>query len=414
MPTGEPPPMGPAPSIFISYASQDRAAARNLRDALGAAGFDVWYDESDLGGGDAWDQKIRRQIRDCTYFMPVISANSNARHEGYFRREWRLAVERTHDMADDVTFIVPVTVDSTGQAGARVPEKFVSVQWLSVPDGRPTPAFDTWCRRLLGGDRAPEAAPRAKVAAAPRAAAAGRMEYPRFPEQKPGQKLHFLFLVVGWVLRTAWVWYNRLSRGWRRLVIVVLVIFLLAKMCSSSDHVREPSAEQKAKAQKIITDMGQRFDAASQSKENNVDLVKLGTDIAASINRELGDEAGIEPDILAVPFAAPAGDEAASRFAGTVFASAYGQLSIAAPGKVALAKPGPAGSTGDPLKLARDRGANKVLFGAVQGSGDTLHLAVTLEAADRGNVLWSDNFPLKGADPASVAEEIRDHVYPSN
>lgn len=414
MPTGEPPPIGPAPSIFISYASQDREAARNLRDALGAAGFEVWYDESDLGGGDAWDQKIRRQIRDCTYFMPIISANSDARHEGYFRREWRLAVDRSHDMADDVTFIVPVTVDSTGQARARVPEKFLSVQWLSVPDGRPTPAFDAWCRRLLGGDVAPAAAPRPTKAAAPRAAAARNLEYPHFPEQKAGQKLHFLFLVAGWALRTAWVWYSRLSRGWRRLVIVVLVIFVLAKMCSGNSRAPEPTGEQKAKAQKIISEVGEKFDAASQSKDKKVDLVKLGTDIAAAVNRELGDEAGSEPDILAVPFAAPADDEAAGRFAGTVFASAYGQLSMAAPGKVALAKPGPAGAQGDPLKLARDRGASKVLFGAIQGSGDGLHLEVTLEAADQSTVFWSGSFPLKGADPVGVANDIRAHVYPSN
>ena len=70
------PPPSPAPSIFISYASEDRAAARVLRDALQAAGLDVWYDENELGGGDAWDLKIRRQIRDCEYFMPVISAAS--------------------------------------------------------------------------------------------------------------------------------------------------------------------------------------------------------------------------------------------------------------------------------------------------------------------------------------------------
>ena len=58
------PPVLPRPSIFISYASENRAAARLLRDALEASGLDVWYDENELGGGDAWDQKIRRQIRE--------------------------------------------------------------------------------------------------------------------------------------------------------------------------------------------------------------------------------------------------------------------------------------------------------------------------------------------------------------
>src|SRR5690349_12657108 len=120
----------PRPTLFLSYASEDRAAVLRLRDALTAAGLDVWYDANELGGGDAWDQKIRRQIRECDYFMPVISATTERRKEGYFRREWRLAAERTLDMADDVMFLLPVAIDGTAESGARVPEKFVTVQWL--------------------------------------------------------------------------------------------------------------------------------------------------------------------------------------------------------------------------------------------------------------------------------------------
>jgi TolB-like protein len=405
MPTGEPP-----PSIFISYASQDRDAARNLRDALAAAGFDVWYDESELGGGDAWDQKIRRQIRECRFFMPVISANANARHEGYFRREWKLAVDRSHDMADDVMFILPVAIDGTTQDQARVPDKFVSVQWLSVPLGQPTPAFQAWCRRLLEGENAPPVVSRPKQAFASPAAAAPQREFPVFPEEVPGRKLHFLFRVVGWALQTSWVWYRRLPPRRRKLVIFVLVVIFLGKACSSSDRTREPTAEEKAKAQKILANLGQKLDPASAAKDGKSDLVKVGTEIASAINRELEDDAGAEPDLLAVPFTAPPADEASGRFANTVFASVYGQLSIAAPTKVALAKPAKGDLPADPLKLARERSADKVLFGAVEGSGDGLALEVTLKSADEGKVLWTGSFPLKGADPIAVADQIRTHI----
>src|SRR4026209_2187770 len=122
------PPQRTAPSVFISYASEDRIAARTLRDTLANAGLDVWYDENELTGGDAWDQKLRRQIRDCDYFMPVISATTQRRKEGSFRGEWRLASERTMDMADDVLFLVPVAIDDTAEMGARVPDKFLTVQ----------------------------------------------------------------------------------------------------------------------------------------------------------------------------------------------------------------------------------------------------------------------------------------------
>ena len=69
-------------AVFLSYASQDAEAARRLCDALRAAGVDVWFDQSALRGGDAWDASIRRQIRECALFMPVISANTQAREEG--------------------------------------------------------------------------------------------------------------------------------------------------------------------------------------------------------------------------------------------------------------------------------------------------------------------------------------------
>src|SRR5471030_500147 len=149
------PPPPPAPSVFISYASEDRTAARALRDTLTAAGLEVWYDENELGGGDAWDQKIRRQIRECDYFMALISASTEQRKEGYFRREWRLASERTLDMADDVLFLLPVSIDGTSESGARVPDKFLAVQWLRAPGGQSTPALAALTRRLAVGDHSP-------------------------------------------------------------------------------------------------------------------------------------------------------------------------------------------------------------------------------------------------------------------
>ena len=60
-------------AVFLSYASQDAGAARPICDALRAAGIEVWFDQSELRGGDVWDQTIRRQIRDCALFLPLIS-----------------------------------------------------------------------------------------------------------------------------------------------------------------------------------------------------------------------------------------------------------------------------------------------------------------------------------------------------
>ena len=135
--------------MFLSYASQDAEAALKICEALRAAGIEVWFDKSELRGGDAWDQKIRREIQDCALFIPVISANTAARHEGYFRLEWDLADRRTHMIARNRAFIVPVCTDTTPEAGADTPESFQRVQWTRLPAGGTPPAFVERIRRLL-------------------------------------------------------------------------------------------------------------------------------------------------------------------------------------------------------------------------------------------------------------------------
>ena len=136
-------------AVFLSYAREDSEAVRRIADALRAFGTEVWFDQNELRGGDAWDAKIKKQIHECALFVPVISANTQARAEGYFRREWRLGVERTHDMSANVAFITPVVIDDTTQASADVPEEFLRYQWTHLTHGVPTPQFVEQVGRLL-------------------------------------------------------------------------------------------------------------------------------------------------------------------------------------------------------------------------------------------------------------------------
>jgi hypothetical protein len=228
----------PAPSVFLSYASEDREAAKAIRDALPALGLEVWYDESALGGGDVWDQKIRGQIRECDFFMPLISAQTEARHEGYFRREWRLAVERTLDMADDHVFLLPIVIDDTVESGARVPERFLTVQWMRLPGGQPTPAFEALCSRLVSGQQATElqlpkkkgrdATARVRSRTARIRIEAPAPRYPEFPKAEPGQKGHFYGRVFIWILHSVWVSFMRLPKWVRVLVYIWLFIAFMS------------------------------------------------------------------------------------------------------------------------------------------------------------------------------------------
>ena len=142
-------------AVFLSYASQDAEAAKRICEALRAAGVEVWFDQNELVGGDAWDAKIRKQIADCALFVPMVSAATQARHEGYFRLEWKLAAQRTHMMSGVRAFLLPVVIDGTRDAEAHVPEEFRAVQWTSLPAGETTPAFCARVKKLLGGEGAP-------------------------------------------------------------------------------------------------------------------------------------------------------------------------------------------------------------------------------------------------------------------
>jgi hypothetical protein len=141
--------------VFLSYASQDAEAAQNICEALRAAAIEVFLDQSELRGGDAWDQKIRREIQDCALFIPVISAHTVSRHEGYFRLEWDLADQRTHMIARNRAFIVPVCVDATRESSADIPESFQRVQWTRLPGGETPPAFVERIKRLLSPELSP-------------------------------------------------------------------------------------------------------------------------------------------------------------------------------------------------------------------------------------------------------------------
>jgi TolB-like protein/tetratricopeptide (TPR) repeat protein len=139
-------------AVFLSYASQDAEAAQKISEALRAAGIEVFFDQSELRGGDVWDQTIRREIHDCALFVPVVSQHTQGRLEGYFRREWKLAVERTHDMAEQKPFLVPVVIDGTQDQDAIVPDLFRTVQWTRLPAGTTPPDFVERIRRLLSLD----------------------------------------------------------------------------------------------------------------------------------------------------------------------------------------------------------------------------------------------------------------------
>ena len=110
-------------------------------------------------------------------------------------------------MADDHLFLLPIVIDDTDQATARVPEKFLTVQWLKVPGGQPTRALEAVCRKVASGD-VPDSKPARKALRRQdrkNRSAAPVLQNPEFPRAEPGQKIKFGVDVAVWALRSAWV-----------------------------------------------------------------------------------------------------------------------------------------------------------------------------------------------------------------
>jgi len=131
----------PDNAVFISYAREDLAAVQQIKAGLESAGITTWFDIDRLEVGDDYDRKIQRNIARCSYFIPVVSATTQRRLEGYFRREWSYAMDRVRNMADGALFILPVSIDATTAAEALVPDKFKALHFTHLPGGHVLPEF---------------------------------------------------------------------------------------------------------------------------------------------------------------------------------------------------------------------------------------------------------------------------------
>ena len=262
-------------AIFLSYASQDAEAARRIASALEQAGIEVWFDQSELRGGEAWDASIRRQIKGCRLFLPVISASTQAREEGYFRREWNLAVGRTLDMADDTAFLLPVVIDATPDAVARVPEKFREVQWTRLLGGETPATFVDRVRGLML--RSADAASGAPASGVPPATAvvnSKHSEKPHVPsEPTAGRTRGFGFLKL----------------AIPALLLLAAAVVLIPRW-QRTEHARNhllPAIQ--AMAATMVRGNRQIFDMAVEAQKrlpNDPTLAKLWPSIAITVSIE--------------------------------------------------------------------------------------------------------------------------------
>jgi hypothetical protein len=117
-------------SVFISFRREDRDTARELAQRFRDAGLEAWFDETDLNPGDAFKEKIARNIQHCFAFVPLISEHSisDDPRPWFYRFEWKKAIEAAEFRDQRSQFIMPVVVDKTDPANERIPVEFRKYQ----------------------------------------------------------------------------------------------------------------------------------------------------------------------------------------------------------------------------------------------------------------------------------------------
>jgi adenylate cyclase len=434
---------GSPKAVFLSYASQDAGAARLIAEALRAASVEVWFDQSELRGGDAWDQKIKKQIRECSLFVAIVSAQTNARPEGYFRREWKLAVDRTHDMADDAPFLLPVAIDDTPNASARVPDRFREVQWATLPGGVTPPDFVAQLKRLLEPDaqvtpaRSTAGAAGVGDAAAPSPALAAGLHLPnlepkflRNMRHRNVARVAILYLGVSWlVLAPLHVVFNMAGvPEWINRLVVVFIAFgfpvavLTAWVYEATPEGLKPSATVDPK-RSLLRHTGKRLNRAILSVLGVMVVYFLVYHfwLANHLMAPVADaaregaankaEAGIEitqRSIAVLPFVDMSQAKDQEYLSDGLAEELLDLLAKIPELRVAARTSAFAfrGKAEDVPSIARKLHVAHILEGSVRKSGSRVRITAQLIRADSGYHLWSETYDRDLTDIFKLQDEI--------
>ncbi len=117
-------------NIFLSYARADgTAAAKRFRDEVGAAGFSVWQDITDMEGGKEWKAQLRKALREVNAVVVLLTPGAVA--STYV--EWELEMARMVEKK-----IVPVLISA-----CEIPDEIERVHYRDLSNG------DTYNNELL-------------------------------------------------------------------------------------------------------------------------------------------------------------------------------------------------------------------------------------------------------------------------
>ena len=134
------------PTVFVSYAREDRSVASDVARFLDRSGVRVWIDFENLRPGERWDDAIARVIPSARYFLALLSHASLSK-KGFVQKEVRRAWDVAEHYPDTDIFIIPARLES-----CQIHEtKFSGLNYIDLfPD--PQPGLQRLLSFLADGD----------------------------------------------------------------------------------------------------------------------------------------------------------------------------------------------------------------------------------------------------------------------
>ena len=136
--------------VFLCHSSEDKPAVRELYRQLLSDGFDPWFDEENLIGGQEWEEEIFKAVRSADVVV-VCLAKHWVNSAGYTQKEIKLALDVADEQPEGAIFIIPLRLDD-----CDVPKRLGRWQWVNLYEERGYEkllrALRTHSRRLLQPD----------------------------------------------------------------------------------------------------------------------------------------------------------------------------------------------------------------------------------------------------------------------
>jgi hypothetical protein len=116
--------------VFISYAREDEKEATRLFYDLQRHNISAWFDKKSILAGQNWREAIRKAIRECDYFIAILS-NRSVSKRGFIQKEIKEAIDILGEFPENAIFLIPVRIDD-----CRPPYSLLNeIQWIDFfPD----------------------------------------------------------------------------------------------------------------------------------------------------------------------------------------------------------------------------------------------------------------------------------------